>query len=161
MLDRCFLVSRFPLNNSKELLVVNTHNSAYDDGSLRKQQMTYLKDFLLSEYAQGNYIIVGGDWNQSPYGLPPELPSHPFDTLNLTYVDEGYPAPDWTWAYDPGIPTNRRVTTPYDRTTSLTTIIDYYLISPNIKVLGVSTLDLDFKYSDHQPVTLDVKLIAG
>ncbi|MGW8315043.1 MAG: endonuclease/exonuclease/phosphatase family protein [Bacteroidales bacterium] len=161
MLDRCFLVSRFPLNDGKELLVVNTHNSAYDDGTLRKQQMAYLKEFLLTEYAQGNYLIVGGDWNQSPYGLPPELPFHQFDTLNLTYIEEGYPAPGWTWAYDPGIPTNRRVTTPYDPATSLTTIIDYYLVSPNIKILEVSTLDLDFKYSDHQPVTLDVKLIAG
>lgn len=161
MLDRCFLVSRFPLQGGRELLVINTHNSAYDDGSLRKQQMAFLKDFLLSEYALGNYIVIGGDWNQSPYGLPPELPLHRFDTENLTYVEEGYPAPEWTWAYDPGLPTNRRVTTPYDRTSSLTTIIDYYLVSPNIEVLDVSTVDLDFRYSDHQPVALTVKLITG
>lgn len=161
MLDRCFLVSRFPLTGGKELLVINTHNSAYDDGSLRKQQMEYLQDFLLTEYVRGNYIIVGGDWNQSPYGLPPELPSHRFDTVNLTYVEADYPAPGWTWAYDPEVPTNRRVTTPYDRSVSLTTIIDYYLVSPNIKVLNVNTLDLDFKYSDHQPVTLNVQLTTG
>jgi endonuclease/exonuclease/phosphatase family metal-dependent hydrolase len=159
MLDRCFLVSRFPLSDGHELLVINTHNSAYDDGSLRKQQMAYLKDFLLSEYEKGNYIIVGGDWNQSPYGLPPELPEHRFDTENLTYVEKGYPAPDWIWAYDPELPTNRRVTRPYDRTTSLTTIIDYYLLSPNIRLLEVSAVDLDFRYSDHQPVKLRVKLI--
>ena len=161
MLDRCFLVSRFPMQDGHELLVINTHNSAYDDGSLRKQQMEYLKNFLLSEYARGNYIIVGGDWNQSPYGLPPELPGHRFDTLNLTYVEEGYPAPDWTWAYDPEIPTNRRVTTPYSRENSLTTIIDFYLLSPNIRVIDVSTIDLGFRYSDHQPVALDVRLICG
>lgn len=161
MLDRCFLVSRFPLKGGRELLVINTHNSAYDDGSLRKQQMKFLKDYLLSEYAKGNYIIVGGDWNQSPFGLPPELPAHRFDTENLTYVEQGYPAPEWTWAYDPGLPTNRRVTTPYDRATSLTTIIDYYLLSPNLEVLDVSTMDLDFQYSDHQPVTLTAKILPG
>ncbi len=161
MLDRCFLVCRYPLTGGKELLVINTHNSAYDDGSLRRQQMAYLKDFLTGEVERGNYIIVGGDWNQSPFGLPPELPDHRFDTENLTYVEEGYPAPDWKWAYDPRTPTNRRVGTPYDRSTSLTTIIDYYLVSPNIEVREVRTVDLDFKYSDHQPVELNVRLIPG
>ena len=159
MLDRCYLVNRYPLSGGHELLVINTHNSAYDDGSLREQQMTHLKEFLLKEYDLGNYIVVGGDWNQSPHGLPPELPGHRFDTENLTYVDEGYPAPDWKWAYDPGIPTNRRVAIPYDRGRSLTTIIDYYLLSPNIRVKQVNTVDLDFRYSDHQPVQLQIALI--
>ncbi len=77
MLDRCFLVSRYRLSNQKELLIINTHNSAYDDGSLRTQQMSYLRDYLLSEYEKGNYVIVGGDWNQTPFGLEPvaTLPS--------------------------------------------------------------------------------------
>jgi len=159
MLDRCFLVTRFPLSGGHELLVINTHNSAYDDGSLRKKQMAYLKDFLLDEYNRGNYIVVGGDWNQSPYGLLPELPGHRFDTENLAYIEEGYPASDWKWAYDPGIPTNRRVAVPYDRDSSLTTIIDFYLLSPNIRVEEVQAMDLDFRYSDHQPVTLQISLV--
>jgi endonuclease/exonuclease/phosphatase family metal-dependent hydrolase len=160
MLDRCFLVCRYPLTGGKQLLVINTHNSAYDDGSLRVQQMAYLRHFLLTEYQKGNYIIVGGDWNQSPYGLPPELPGHRFDTENLTYVEKDYPASDWTWAYDPAHPTNRRVGTPYQRETSLTTIIDYYLLSPNIGLKNVKTRDTDFQYSDHQPVQLQVSLLS-
>ena len=55
MLDRCFLVSRFTVDNDKDLLIVNTHNSAYDDGSLREAQMDYLKVFLLEEYRKGNF----------------------------------------------------------------------------------------------------------
>ena len=84
MLDRCFLVNRYQLANDKDLLIINTHNSAYDDGSLRAQQMDYLRDYLLAESDKGNYIIVGGDWNQTTYGIEPALPSHPFDTLNLS-----------------------------------------------------------------------------
>jgi len=159
MLDRCFLVNRYPLTSGRELVVINTHNSAYDDGSLRRGQMNHLKAFLLSEYNQGNYVVAGGDWNQSPYGLPPALPEHLFDTINLTYVEEGYPATDWNWAYDPLVPTNRRVSVPYDKNRSLTTIIDYYLLSPNIRLKEVQTLDLDFQYSDHQPVRLHIALI--
>jgi len=158
MLDRCFLVSRYQLSNKKELLIINTHNSAYDDGSLRAQQMKYLSTYLLAEYEKGNYLIVGGDWNQTPYGLEPELPSHRFDTENLSYVQKDYPAEGWHWAYDPELPTNRRVATPYDRATSLTTVIDCFLASPNVALSKVKTVDLDFQYSDHQPVQVEASL---
>ena len=158
MLDRCFLVERHKLSRGKDLLVINTHNSAYDDGTLRSAQMAFLKDFLVSEYNRGNYVIVGGDWNQTPHGMEPELPGHVFDTINLSYVEKDYPSPGWTWAYDPGTPTNRRVALPYDRTSSLTTVIDYYLLSPNIELLDVRTMDLDFRFSDHNPVSLRIRL---
>ncbi len=158
MLDRCFLVNRYPLVGGKELLIINTHNSAYDDGSLREQQMSYLKEFLLFEYEKGNYIITGGDWNQTPYGFTPDKLSHQFDTLNLTYIEKDYPAPGWTWAFDSSMPTNRRVAVPYNRTSSLTTVIDCYLLSPNITLEGVRTLDLDFAFSDHQPVQMRARL---
>ena len=158
MLDRCFLVNRYRLGNQKDLLIINTHNSAYDDGSLREKQMDFLRDYLLSEYEKGNYIIVGGDWNQTPHGIEPELPFHRFDTENLSYVEKDYPAPGWTWAHGANIPTNRRVAVPYERASSLTTIIDCFLLSPNIVVEHVETIDLDFQYSDHQPVILQARL---
>lgn len=158
MLDRCFLVNRYQVSNQKELVLINTHNSAYDDGSLRSQQMDYLKDYLLSEYEKGNYVIVGGDWNQTPYGLEPELPSHRFDTGNLTYVEKDYPAPGWNWAYDASIPTNRRVATPFDKSNSPTTVIDCFLASPNVELSEVKTIDLDFQFSDHHPVQIQASL---
>lgn len=159
MLDRCFLVARYLLTNGHELLIINTHNSAYDDGSLREGQMSFMKEYLLYEYGLGNYIIVGGDWNQSPFGLEPVLPAHQFDTLNLTYIDQDYPSADWKWAFDPTLPTNRRVAVPYDPSTSLTTVIDFYLLSPNIQVEDVRTIDVGFRHSDHQPVQLKARLI--
>lgn len=159
MLDRCFLVSRYPENNGHELVIVNTHNSAYDDGSLREQQMSFLKDFLLYEYEKGNHVIVGGDWNQTPFGFDPVLPFHKFDTVNLTYVPKDFPATGWFWAFDPTLPTNRRVTVPYNQSTSLTTVIDFYLLSPNIIAEKVTTVDVDFEFSDHQPVQLKARLI--
>jgi len=158
MLDRCFLLNRYQLSNQKELIVINTHNSAYDDGSLRAQQMNYLRDFLLSEYEKGNYVIVGGDWNQTPYGLEPELPSHHFDTIDLSFIEKDYPAPEWQWAFDTSMPSNRRVALPYNQNSSLTTIIDCFLLSPNIELEYVKTFDLGFKYSDHQPVQLNARL---
>ena len=161
MLDRCFLVSRYPVEGGTELLVINTHNSAYDDGSLRSIQMSFLREFLLTEYEQGNYVVVGGDWNQTPYGFEPDLLNHPFDTLDVTFIEKNFPGAEWTWAYDPETPTNRRVSTPYDSCSSLTTVIDCYLLSPNIRVEQVETIDLDFRWSDHQPVILRARLNSG
>ncbi len=158
MLDRCFLVNRYLLSNQKELVLINTHNSAFDDGSLRKQQMAYLGDYLLSEYEKGNYVIVGGDWNQTPYGLTPEFPSHVFDKENLTFVEKDFPAADWKWAFDSTLPSNRRVATPYDPSSSPTTVIDCFLASPNVELTNVKTIDVGFKYSDHQPVKVEARL---
>ncbi len=157
MLDRCFLVNRYLVNNGKELIVINTHNSAYDDGSLRKSQMEYLKTFLIEEYNKGNYIIVGGDWNQSPMELDYNF-TYVFDTIWHSKIDKNYPEPGWTWMFDNNVPTNRRLKWPFNPKTSLTTVIDFYLISPNIKMLEVKTIDLEFENSDHQPVLAKVKL---
>lgn len=158
MLDRCFLVNRYPLPGGKELVIINTHNSAYDDGTLRQQQMDFLKAFLVKEYASGNYVVTGGDWNQSPAGFDPAFPYDLFDTDNLSYIEEGYPDAGWTWAYDPATPTNRRVLQPYTRGDSPTTVIDFFLLSPNIELIGISGEDLQFAWSDHQPVLMKFRL---
>ncbi|MDA3823781.1 MAG: hypothetical protein PF450_14385 [Bacteroidales bacterium] len=157
MLDRCFLMNRYPLSMGKELIIINTHNSAYDDGSLRKQQMDFLKDIILEEYAKGNYVIVGGDWNQCPPNFIPNFENDLFDNVDLVSIEEGYPAPEWTWAYDASFPTNRRVVSPYVQGETLTTLIDFFLLSPNVELIEVHGKDLDFNYSDHQPSYMKFK----
>ena len=161
MLDRCFLVNRYPLENGKELIVINTHNSAYDDGSLRKMQMEYLRNFLLEEYNAGNYMIVGGDWNQSPPGLDKNFDGHVFDDKDYSEVPESYLPQEWQWVYDDTFPTNRRVASVYEKGKTPVTLIDFYLVSPNIKVYDIKTIDLDFRNSDHQPVILKAGLGNG
>lgn len=158
MLDRCFLVNRYPLAGGRELLVVNTHNSAYDDGRLKKMQMDHLHGFLAGEFEKGNYIVVGGDWNQTPAGLRPGFEGNIFDTVQLTRVEEDYLPGDWTWLFDPKVPTNRRVDIPYDPAVSRTTVIDYYLLSPNIEATGVEGVHLGFRLSDHHPVLASIRL---
>ena len=38
------------------------------------------------------------------------------------------------------------------------TLIDFYLVSPNIRVEEVKGINIKFRYSDHQPVRLKVSL---
>jgi len=158
MLDRCFLVNRFVVENDKELLIINTHNSAYDDGSLKAGQMEFLKKFLLEEYKKGNYILVGGDWNQSPFTIDTTFADFKYDTEDFSRIDKDYLPKDWNWIFSNEIPTNRRVKTPYNKQTSSTTVIDFFLISPNIKSISIENINLEFKNSDHQPVRASFKL---
>jgi endonuclease/exonuclease/phosphatase family metal-dependent hydrolase len=157
MLDRCFLINRYPLTNGRELLIINTHNEAFDPGEIRKAQMVYLKEFLLSEYEKGNYIVTGGDWNQSPPGFKPEFPANIVNTDQMM-INSDYLSPEWEWIYDSRVPSNRTVTAAYDPLTTTTTVIDLFLLSPNIVKISAECIDLGFKNSDHNPVKIKVKL---
>ncbi len=158
MLDRCFLVNRYPMDNGKTLLVINSHNSAYDDGNLRKQQMEYLREFLLDEYEKGNYILMGADWNQCPPGINNDMEGYLFDNEDFMQIENDFLSAGWRWLYDNEIPTNRRLQIPYDKNKTNITIIDFFLISPNIEAISVKGIDLKFINSDHNPVKLKVKL---
>lgn len=152
MLERCFVALRVPVANGRELVVVNTHNSAYDQGKLKNKEMIELKQFLLSEYEKGNYLIAGGDWNQ----YPPSLSSNPdkapgLDPDKTTVIPSGFMPEGWQWVYDPKTPTNRSLERPYSES-SAKAVIDYYLASPNVTPLKVETRNMDFLHSDHHPV---------
>ncbi len=159
MLDRCFLVTRYNLGNGKELLIINTHNSAYDGGALKKHEMAYLKTWLLDEYSKGNFIITGGDWNQSPPSFSPEYTDNVFDTVDFSPIAIDYLPAEWKWVYNKSIATNRRVASPFVKGVTPTTVIDFFLVSPNIEVINAETINMDFKYSDHQPVIAKFKLL--
>lgn len=160
-LDRCFLLQRFPIGGSeKQLVVINSHNSAYDKGGkLKKKQMDYLKDLLIGEYRKGNYVVVGADWNQ----IPPDFDPYRFVKKGIIpYIDmkspSNYPETGWRWIYDGNTPTNRALRKPYSKDSTFTTVIDYFLVSPNIIVKKIKGVDVNFEYSDHQPVWMEVKL---
>lgn len=160
MLRRCMLVWRYKLPNGKDLLMVNTHNTAYDEtGDIKKQELLFMKNFFEAEYANGNYIVVGGDWNQVPLGFSATA-------FNKT-IAEGYTPQSITQdlvpkgfavVYDPTTPTNRSNKTAYTAGQSYTTLIDYFMVSPNIKTVAVKTHDMGFAYSDHQPMLLTFEL---
>jgi hypothetical protein len=157
MLDRCFMINRYPLRNGKELLVINTHNEAFDPGEIRKAQMAYLKEFLLAEYAKGNYVIAGGDWNQSPPEFKPDFSINQVNKDQMMMTSDYLP-PEWKWVYDNKKPSNRSVISAYDPETTTTTVIDIFLLSPNIRDISVECINLNFENSDHNPVRIKVKL---
>ena len=157
MLDRCFLVNRYPLENGKELVVINTHNEAFDPGQIRKAQMAYLRDFLLKEFANGNYIITGGDWNQTPPQFKSEFTENKTDTTQMVIPADFLPS-EWKWLFDNTTPSERNVVAAYNSSTTTTNVFDFFLISPNISIISVKGIQLNFQNSDHNPVKIKVKL---
>jgi endonuclease/exonuclease/phosphatase family metal-dependent hydrolase len=159
MLDRCFIIQRFVVKGEKVLTLINTHNSAFDDGELRKEQFRMLRKIAKAEYAKGHYVIIGGDWNQNPPGFNPYSIKNG-DTASkndLPNVAENFMPSSWMWCFDPSVPTNRDVSQPYQKGQTSTTILDYFLLSPNLNLKGIKTIDAGFEFSDHNPVVMEVE----
>ncbi len=160
MPDEGFVLTRYKVSNGKQLVLINTHNSAFSDAAdMRSEEIGMLKKIIQAEFALGNYVIAGGDWNQNPVPFQKETIQ---DGNLVKTISPGIPAdflPEgYTWAFDPKYPTNRDVDKPYLKGQSQTTIIDFFILSPNITLLTANTLQTNFEFSDHQPVGMIVEL---
>ena len=158
-LKRCLLVTRHDIaGTDKELVIVNLHLEAYDDGEGKIAQTNALIGLLREEYAKGNYVIAGGDFNQT---FPGALDSYPIadpekwtpGILEQSILPEG-----WQFAYDTQNATCRLLDQPYNENCQLY-VIDGFILSPNVQLDGVQTVDLDFENSDHNPVRLEITLL--
>lgn len=160
-LKRCMLVTRIPVENKEqELVIVNFHLEAYDDGEGKAAQSEQLLQFLQTEYEKGNYVIAGGDFNQL---FPDTQKRYPIKETTewVPGLLEELPE-DWQYAYDESVPTCRLLNQPYQPSSDKTQyyVIDGFIVSPNVTVDKVETLDEGFVYSDHNPVVLDITLLV-
>ncbi|MDR2379142.1 MAG: hypothetical protein LBD70_06935 [Bifidobacteriaceae bacterium] len=153
-LKRCLLVERVAVAGGKDLVLVNLHLEAYEDGAGRAAQMAELVKLVEAEYAAGNYVIAGGDFNQSFPGV-----DYPKVSDNWTpgEFDASVFAAGWTVANDATAPTSRLNDAPWDGNNQLYGI-DGFIASPNVEVKAVQTIDAGFEFSDHNPVKLTAVL---
>lgn len=154
-LDRCFIENRIPVEDGKELVLINSHLSAFDEGGeIRKKQLDFLKSYITNEYSKGNYVIVGGDWNHQLPGTDSSrfksTESWPFW---LQMLPEDFTPADYKWAVDSQIPSNRTVAKAYVSGENFLAVIDGFLVSPNVEISSVQGYDLGFENSDHNPVS--------
>jgi endonuclease/exonuclease/phosphatase family metal-dependent hydrolase len=160
-LDRCFLVERLPVDDGHELVLINSHMSAYDEGgTIRAQQLEMLCSMIDKEAAFGNYVIVGGDWNhalcnsvemyKSQQLVPPwvstfsesELPSG-FSVVRPSNIEN--------------VATCRGVDIPYEKGVTYRVTVDGFIVSSNVEATA-ENIETDYQYSDHNPVKLTFTL---
>lgn len=161
-LDRCFLVERLPVDNGKELVLINSHMSAYDEGgTIRAQQLELITGVMEKEAAAGNYVIVGGDWN------------HALGGSEMMY-ESGFQVPPWVSTFDDSllpegfsvvvadniadVPTCRNNDVPYEKGYTYTVTVDGFIVSDNVKATA-QNIDTGFEFSDHNPVLLTFELL--
>lgn len=154
-LDRCFVESRIPASEGKELVLINSHLSAFDKGGeIRKKQLDFLKSYTTGEYNKGNYVIIGGDWNHQLPGTDTSRfkaeESWPFW---LQKLPDDFTPSEFKWGVDSSIPSNRTVAKAYVEGENFLSVIDGFLVSPNVEIISVKGRDLGFENSDHNPVT--------
>ncbi len=176
-LKRALLITRYSIEDSDvELVVINVHLSAYDDGTMRIQETQALQDIMQEEYQAGNYVLVGGDFNQTF----PEAVDVTYDSDSDTYTYDylyalkdpslwqAYPIDgDWfdannfLFGIDTVTPTCRLLNQPYDSINLENNqyyVIDGFIVSANITIQTVETLAEEFVYSDHNPVVIEILL---
>jgi len=158
--DRCIIVSKYLLKNNRELVIINVHNSAFDDAiDIREKEMNFIKGLMQAEYKKGNYVVAGGDWNINPYGFKVDKVKSSYKvktikpSIESSFFDEG-----WQWVFDNYIPTNRDVKMEYKQSETNTTILDFFIVSPNVKILYIKTEELHFNFSDHNPVKMKIQI---
>lgn len=167
-LDRCYTINRIPVDNGKELVLINVHLSAYGaDETITEGQLQMLFGDMTAEYKKGNYVIVGGDFNHDMIG-----------TSNEYFGNQVTESESWAKPFDfDELPegftigakhmidtakmnlaaTCRDTSRPYDGTNDRW-ILDTFIYSDNVDMAEYDTIDLDFTYSDHNPVYMEFEL---
>lgn len=157
-LKRAFNPSYIDIKNSdKKLIIVNVHLDAYESGNKgRVAQTKEIIDFINKEYKKGNYVLVGGDFNQELSGKFKKLPEgiwnpSPFPKEMLTKNIKLY--------YDKKGKTSVVNDKPYTGKDAYLSTIDGFLATDNIKIKTIKTQAKEnFQYSDHNPVVMEFVL---
>ncbi len=164
-LKRCVSVNHLPLENSdKELVLVNLHLEAYDSGEGKIAQTNMLKELLFNELDKDNYLLAGGDFNQ----FFSDVDTSAYPQLDVEwkpgYIDVEDFGSDFVFYTDNTYPTCRSLDKALDTASEKDPehfqyyMLDGFIISSNISVESVETLDLGFKSADHNPLVLKFTL---
>ncbi len=159
LLKRCMIVSHLEFGE-KDLVLINLHNSAFDPENLIKPiELQTIKEYAMAEYAKGNYVVIGGDWNQNPHNFNPDN----YDkSWNIGFYDDALPndlfPTGWTWMHNESTPSYRFVDEPYLKGKTFTTIFDFFVVSPNLEAVYIVNPKHEFSFSDHDPILFYFKI---
>ncbi|MEO1525729.1 MAG: endonuclease/exonuclease/phosphatase family protein [Planctomycetota bacterium] len=157
--DSRLVISRHKLRDGSQLVIAAVHLSAFQEEA-RQSQLSALKEFMENEVARGNHVIAGGDFNQR---LVDTDLSHSTDPQFLFWVSD-FPSkelgPSLKTVADPTVPSVRTLHQPFVPGENYQCVVDGFIVSQSIEVVGIKNHDLQFEHTDHQPVEIDIRLIS-
>ena len=179
-LDRCYSISRVPVDNGKELVIFELHMSAYGNSdAIREGQIRMLSEDMQKEYEAGNYVICGGDFNHdlkaadtqskasdadnntqtgSEDSAEPDSGAYPFPrselpehfSFGLDQLSEDEKNNLWNSA--------RNADMEYVPGETYTVTLDGFIISDNVECTKYENVNTGYSYSDHDPVYMEFQL---
>ena len=179
-LDRCYSISRVPVDNGKELVIFELHMSAYGNSdAIREGQIRMLSEDMQKEYEAGNYVICGGDFNHDLKAA--DTQSKASDASNNTQTESGDSAEPESWAYPfprSELPEHfsfcldqlsedeknnlwnsaRNADMEYVPGETYTVTLDGFIISDNVECTKYENVNTGYSYSDHDPVYMEFQL---
>ena len=179
-LDRCYSISRVPVDNGKELVIFELHMSAYGNSdAIREGQIRMLSEDMQKEYEAGNYVICGGDFNHDLKAV--DTQSKASDADNNTQTDSEDSAEPESWAYPfprSELPEHfsfcldqlsedeknnlwnsaRNADMEYVPGETYTVTLDGFIISDNVECTKYENVNTGYSYSDHDPVYMEFQL---
>lgn len=179
-LDRCYSISRVPVDNGKELVIFELHMSAYGNSdAIREGQIRMLSEDMQKEYEAGNYVICGGDFNHDLKAA--DTQSKASDASNNTQTDSGDSAEPESWAYPfprSELPEHfsfcldqlsedeknnlwnsaRNADMEYVPGETYTVTLDGFIISDNVECTKYENVNTGYSYSNHDPVYMEFQL---
>lgn len=179
-LDRCYSISRVPVDNGKELVIFELHMSPYGNSdAIREGQIRMLSEDMQKEYEAGNYVICGGDFNHDLKAA--DTQSKASDASNNTQTDSGDSAEPESWTYPfprSELPEHfsfcldqlsedeknnlwnsaRNADMEYVPGETYTVTLDGFIISDNVECTKYENVNTGYSYSDHDPVYMEFQL---
>ena len=156
-----------PTASGAPLYLYNFHLSAYtSDGTIATEQLLLLLRDMQTRRGEGGYCIAGGDFNKdllgdssAYFGVPdreytwgqpiPEGTLDGFPVSLIAPLDEAAP-----------VPSCRNPDSAYHEGQYVLTV-DGFLVTDNVEAVACEVLDYGFAYSDHNPVRMTFRLLAG
>ena len=159
-LDRCYSKSYLTVEGGKTLVLYNLHLSAYtSDGTIADKQLDMLLDDMNEEYENGSYIIAGGDFNKELLGDSSEyfgISGEQYSWAKPIKM-ESFEGKPFKLVAASNVPSNRNADAPYNPD-QFVNVLDGFVVSDNVEVVSNTNIDIQFAYSDHNPVEMEFKL---
>lgn len=156
-LDRCYSISRIPVEEGGYLCLYNVHLTAYGGSDeIREGQLSMLYEDMKADYEKGYYVICGGDFNhdlRNSQGDDVSEWAYPFPRKSLP---DGFRMAIDSAKDDTDIAHNscRSAEEPYKEETTYTVTLDGFIVSDNVTVNYYQNMDWRYEFSDHDPVLM-------
>ena len=162
--DRCMLVTELEIEKSdNKLVVINFELDAYISEDKKTEQFKAVIEYARERWRKGDYVVIGGSFYKVFEGTAERYPLSDRNRWNPETIEVYDIVPyGWIHAHDSTVPTARILSAPYDISAEPEEkqiyCADGYILSPNVEISMVATVDQEFRYSAHNPVMLSVKL---